>query len=99
MIDKERVVKVIFKAIDETNEQLAKDAQIKKDSVSVLLGPNSVLDSLGSAVFFSAVEAKVKEEFKIEITLLNENVLSHKDNPFATMGKFIDYICDMLNES
>ncbi len=97
MTNQEKIVKIIFSAVDETNLLLPNNRQLTKSTETHLFGDSSKLDSLGLVSFIAATEQKIEEELGISITLADERAMSQKDNPFKTIGALRDYICLLLN--
>ena len=64
MKTKEKAAKIVFKALDELNEQLSGKNKIKKSLDTVLFGQKGCLDSLGLVNLIVAVEQEIEEEFK-----------------------------------
>lgn len=98
MIDRERIAKAIFQAVDEVNQIFPKELRLKKSSETVLFGKKESLDSLGFVNLIVAVEHKIEEEFGIIITLADERAMSQNDSPFNTLGTLSDYISLLLEE-
>jgi len=96
--NQEKIVKIIFSAVDETNLLLPNNRQLTKSTKTHLSGDLSKLDSLGLVSLIAATEQKIEEELGISIALADERAMSQKDNPFNTIGTLCDYICSLLNE-
>jgi acyl carrier protein len=99
MIDRQMVEEAVFKAIDSANKELSRRERLVKSAESALTGPASALDSLGFVIFVTIVENKIKEEFGAAITLADERALSGDTGAYETVGKLVDYICLLLNDS
>ncbi len=96
VIDKEKIIKVMFSAIDEINEIRPPDQQLEKSTKTVLFGERGGLDSIGLVSFIVSVEQKVQEAFAKSITLADERALSQRNSPFRTVGALADYITNLL---
>ena len=94
MINKERVIKTVFRAVDEINELSPKEQQLEKTLNTALFGN---LDSLGFVTFIVAVEQKVEEDFGVTIMLTGENGMSGENNPFQTIETLVSHVL-MLSE-
>lgn len=92
---KEKVIKVIYSAIDELNQQLPKEQRLEKSPDTILLVGNGKLDSLAFINLIIAVEQKVEEEFKI-ITLTDEIAMLNKNSPFKSISSLAEYIMQLL---
>ena len=68
MNTRKKIIQAIFNAIDELNNELDLQNQLKKDDETILLGKNSHLDSLGFVnsiviIFYSNHSIKAREGF------------------------------------
>ena len=98
MTNQEKILKIIFSAVDETNLLLPNNRQLTKSTETHLFGDLSELDSLGFMGFIVATEQKIKEEFGGLITLANERAMSQENSPFRTIGALADYIYLLYKE-
>lgn len=97
-MEDERIREAIYRAVDETNEQLPKGRQLEKSPESVLFGKGGQLDSLGLVGFIVEVEQKIEEEFGVSITLADERAMSQKNSPFLTLGALARYVSTLMKE-
>ena len=97
MARNEKVVKAVFKAVDEVNQQLTSKQRVDKSLNTVLTGPSAKLDSLGLVNFIVATEQEVEEEFGISISLADERAMSSTNSPLRTIGTLVDYISMLLD--
>lgn len=96
MHDKKEITKMVFEVIDDINELLPEEQQLKKHSNTVLFGKLGKLDSLGLVNLIVATEQKIEEKFNITITLADERAISKKHSPFNTIESFVNYIFLLL---
>ena len=96
MIKNEKIIQVIFSAIDEVNQQLPKEQQLEKSIDTVLFSSSGKLDSLGLVNLIVATEQRIEEEFDVTITLADERAMSQENSPFRTIGTLADYISFLL---
>ena len=89
---------LVFRAIDEINQQLPIEDHLEKSLDAVLLGINSKLDSLGLINLIVAVEQNIEDEFDVTITLADEKAMSQKHSPFRTVESLVNYIRLLLEE-
>ena len=47
MLEKEQILKIIYKAIEDFNEENDEQLQLEKSDNTILMGKNSQIDSLG----------------------------------------------------
>jgi len=84
--------------IDELNEQLTPEQQLKTSNNTVLFGKLGKLDSLGLVNLIVMIEQNIEDEFDIAVTLADEKSMSQKHSPFRTVGHLADYIETLLDE-
>ena len=92
----EKVIGLIFNVVDEINQQLSKNNQLKKSTETILFGKSGILDSLGLVNFIVSTEQKIEEEFGTAISLTDEKAMSQKNSPFKSIGTLADYIISIL---
>lgn len=94
----ERVLQVLYRAVDRVNEQLPEDRPLAKSPQAVLFGKNGRLDSLGLVSFIVEVEQELEDEFGVGITLADERAMSQKNSPFLTLQTLEEYISLVLRD-
>lgn len=96
MENKTKIVEIIFKSIDEINQQ--NDTKISKNIDTKIFGVGSDLDSLGLINLIVTVEQNIEDEFGITITLADERAMSPEQSPFKNIGSLADYIKVLIDE-
>jgi len=96
MLSKDHLLEAIYEAIDEVNQQFPVEQRLEKGLKTSLLGGESKLDSLGFVTLIVAIEQKMEENVGVMISLTDEIVVSHNDDPFETVGTLCDYILSSL---
>ena len=71
-MEKEKIIQVIFDAIDEINERYPEDQRLSKSVDTVLTGESGELDSLGLVSFVIAVEERIQYDLGKTISLADE---------------------------
>src|SRR5205809_2765135 len=92
MKDSENILAAIYRAVDWINGELPPDRQLIKAPETLLLGSQSVLDSMRLVSLIVAIEREVEDTFGIALTLANERALSLKESPFRSIQSLADYI-------
>jgi acyl carrier protein len=92
MQDREKINKVVFRAVDELNDMLPQENRLQKSVETALMGESGKLDSLGFVNFILAVEDEFEKEYGFHISLTDIGETSQKENPFQTIGTLIEYI-------
>lgn len=98
MTSHEKIVKVLFSAIDDVNQQLPKELRLEKAIETKLYGEGNTLDSLMFISLIVATEQKIEEEFGAIITLADVNAMDQEKNHFATIGTLAGYISLLLDK-
>lgn len=98
-LKRERVLQVLFAAIDDMNEILPDDGRLEKSDQTHLFDRQGKLDSMGLVNFIVLVEQGVAEEFDLPITLADEKAFSRETSPFRTVASLTDYVIEQLNGS
>jgi acyl carrier protein len=99
MVDKQRVEKAVFEAIDDLNTHLPKGSSVEKTPDAPLYGKNGHLESLDFVEFIVEVESKVQSEFGVDFFLTDEDLLSKEASPFTTVGALVDHIQSVLESN
>ena len=99
-MEKTQIVELIYKAIDEVNEQ-QDDGHLKiENSLDTgIFGDKGSLDSLGLVNFIVALQEIVLDELEVEIMLADEKTLCQENSPFRTVAALADYMTVLFGES
>lgn len=92
MIEKERIMQVIFGAMEDVNSQLPPEQQLETSKETVLFGRSGKLDSLALVTLIVAIEEKLEEELEVKVTLADERAVSQRKSPFKTVETLTDYV-------
>lgn len=96
MKTKEEVVVVIFKSIEEFNQQ--NDIQLEANVDTILFGSQSQLDSMDVVHLLVSIEENINSKFDTSISIADERAMSQKNSPFKTVNTLSEYILLLLNE-
>ena len=99
MSNSDRVMELIFDAIDEINNQLSTEEQLPKTAESPLFGSSSKLDSIGLVNLIVSIEQRLEEELDLQLTLADEKAMSQKNSPFRTVSTLVEYIIHLIDEN
>lgn len=97
-MNKEKIVQVVYDAIDTLNKQLSEENQLTKSEDTVLFGEMGKLDSMGLVSLIITVEEYINDEFGKSITIANEKALSLQNSPFLTVQTLVDYTLSILTK-
>ena len=70
-MDEERILGLIYEAVDELNEQLDADDQLSKSRDAIVFGEGSRLDSLAVVNLLAAIEDRLAAEGGPAVALLD----------------------------
>lgn len=93
---RDRVLQVIYRGIEAVNQVSPKEAQLGNGLDTVLMGESGGLDSLRLVNLIVALEQTLEEEFHVSVNLADDQAMSLKDNPFATVSTLAEYIAALL---
>lgn len=88
----EKILHLIYRCIDEMNEQLPEESRLVKDPATVLVGGQGGLDSLGFVSLIGLIEEKCEEEFLATLALADAAVTAEGDGAFETVGDLVKVI-------
>jgi len=97
MIQKQ-VTDLVYTVIDEINRQRPATDKLVKSQKTLLTGSDAALDSLGLITFILSVEQKIQEQFNLQISLSNENIIQSNNGPLRSVGSLIKYITEKIGE-
>ncbi len=97
MTHNQKVMQVIFNAVDDLNQQLPREQHLEKSVDSVLVGSQK-LDSLGFVNLIVMTEQKIEEEFGTSVSLFDEKAMSQQNSPFKNIGTLAEYIDSLLED-
>ncbi len=95
---KQKILKIIFDAIDDLNSTFPTEKKLEKSVDLHLFGAQGRLDSLGFVNLIIAIEQRIEEEFRVSVSLADSKALSQQNSPFRTVGLLAEYICLLLEK-
>ena len=96
---REEIERVVYRAIEETNEMLEGDSKVALSQDAPLFGKQGVLDSIELVNLVSAVEQEIDDEFDTTITIADERAMSRSKSPFLTVGTLTDSVEELLGQA
>ena len=99
MSNRERVLNVVYRAVDDLNRQLPAGVRVEKSLDAPLYGKSGRLESLDFVTFIMEVEDKMRAEFDVDVMITDENLLSKEHSPFNTLGTLTEYLEGVLKEN
>lgn len=89
-------LEIIYKAVDDINENQGEQFKIVKSPDTVLLGDGSSVDSLQLVNLVSTIELIVQDDFGKSIALVDEAVFSAPEQPLSTLGSLAAYVDKLM---
>jgi len=99
MTDNDRIVEVIYGAVDEINQHLQGKQKVSKSLDTVLFGESAQLDSIGLVNLIVGVEEKIEEDFGVTVVIADERAISRKNTPFRTIRTLSNYVSLLLEDN
>lgn len=96
MTKKQELKQMLYEVVDEFNDQMGMNNQIKKVEDEILFGEKGSLDSLGLVNLITLIEESIEDELDIVISLADEKAMARKTSPFRTLGHLFEYVNDLL---
>ena len=97
VVEKEKVVELIYSVVDEINQTRPDNLQIGKSLGTPLMGLQSVLDSLGLVSLVVGIEQRIGDDLNVAVTLADEKAMSQRSSPFRTIEALADYVLSLVN--
>ncbi len=92
------IQRVIFDAIEMTNNLREEDEKITISEHTQLYGQNGNLDSMGLVSFLIDIEESLQDH-GMQISLSDERAMSQTKSPFRNVQALTDYIDTLVRES
>lgn len=97
-MNNDKILGIIYEAIDEINEQQPDVPKLEKAPETVLFGKGGLLDSIGLVNLVTDIEERIEDEFNVMVTLADEKAVSQKRSPFQSVDTLADYIIRLVEE-
>ena len=95
----EQIEQLVYRVIDDFNDQLPEDRCLKKHPETILFGEGGMLDSLGLVNLIVATEDLMAEAFGGSLVLADEKAMSQQRSPFRTVSALVEYITQRLESA
>ena len=96
-IDRGTLLKAIYAAVDELNEQLEPERRLAKTEETLLFGDGAALDSLNLVNLVMAAEQQILEQLDLEVVLASEAAMSRRRSPYRSIGALTDYAHEIVS--
>ena len=93
-----RILNVIFDAVTEFNQQLPPEQRLKREPDTIVVGSESVLDSLGLVSFLVLVEDTLSSRLGLNISLLQDGYVLDAAGPLRTIASIAEHVATQMPE-
>lgn len=92
------IVEIINKALN--SQEILSGVVIDRSAgeQTPIFGEGAQVDSMGLVSMIVEVEEDIERQLNATLIIASERAMSARRSPFATIGTFADYICDLLAE-
>ena len=94
---RDTIAGIIKDAIVELNEELDYDHLRAPNDATVLFEGDDSLDSLSLVSLIVDIEARVGDNFEVEVVLASEKAMSMKNSPYRNVGALTQFVLDELS--
>ncbi|SRR5258706_11092389 len=98
MPNTDRILGVLYAAVDQLNQELPPEQRLTKTSETVVFGRTGKLDSLGLVTFLVLAEQQLYDKFGVPVSLADERAMSQERSPFRSLFSMSEYIGGLLAE-
>jgi hypothetical protein len=98
MINKNQVLEIILRALQNLNDELPDGDKIEVSPTTPLFGPNATLDSLALVSVIVDVEGDVSTALGRSISLTDDRAMSQEISPFDDVQTLLNYIMFIVDE-
>ena len=98
MIQAGETLSLIYRAVEELNEQLPPKDRLAAAPETPLLGDAGTLDSVQLVSLIVTTEELLLEVHGRHLSVADDRAFSRASSPFLTIGSFADYIDELLGE-
>jgi acyl carrier protein len=91
-MSRDKYILFVLDSISHINQQLPAEKQISQDLATVLVGPNSELDSLSLINLIIEVEERINASLGKRIPILDKGIMSEEHGSFNTVSELIEWV-------
>ena len=98
MANRNAVLNIIFRALENLNEELEDSSKVAINEQIKLFGADAALDSLSLVSVIVDVETAISDDFT-PVSLTDDRAMSREISPFSDVTALTDYIVELLTEA
>ncbi|MDA0740610.1 MAG: hypothetical protein O2862_01715 [Bacteroidetes bacterium] len=91
-----KVWEILTEILEDYNQGVEKDEELKIEKSAVLFGDGSSVDSMALVNIVLNFEDNLNDEFSTDISLSDDNALNQSTSPYSTIGAIYDYAIKVL---
>lgn len=91
-----KILEIVYKTIDSINKELNLNMDQSYDTA--IIGQDSKLDSLGVFTFITNLENQIENDFKQNISLINDDFLNGHTEHLENVKQLQKYLIPILEE-
>jgi len=93
---KNKILTIVLDVLNEIGEDQEKDELLQATEDTRLFG--DTLDSMGIVFLVTDLEARISDDFDIDLILADERAMSQKTSPFRSVKTLTKYISLLISE-
>jgi acyl carrier protein len=97
-IDRDRILDILYRSVEDWNEQFGQGIQLEKTSETLLLGPGAPLDSLAFVNLVAIIEEKCEDELGTGLSLTDQSSAASGEDTSQSIGSLADHLIRLLKE-
>jgi acyl carrier protein len=98
IFDRSSAMDLVIRSMTDVLEMNEEPVPDVLDADTTIVGPSSVLDSLGVVSLIVEIEQRLELEHDLSITLASDRAMSQRSSPFRTVGVLADYMLEVIND-
>lgn len=98
-ISRQQALEVVLRAVEYANQEQPEGKRLPLAEETVLLGPESALDSMGVVSLVMDVEQLVSDDLGVHVDLADDRAMSRRQSPYRTVKSLTDYVCELVAQA
>lgn len=98
-MNKEKIMEVVIETLINVVNDIPELSGAKIDETTQLLTEGSFIDSLTLVSFVVELEAKLADNFNLDISLTDDKAMTREISPFENVRNLTDYIYELISSN
>jgi hypothetical protein len=90
------LTEILFESVDEANQVLGQEHQLRKTLDESLIGEGGRLDSMGLVIFLAIVEETLQSRLGTSVTIVDDRAMSARSSPFRSLGTLRAHLGELI---